>query len=71
MTIELTCSGCENTWTGTGRCHCSGCHFTFGGLVSFSEHRYGSFEGKRKCKHPSKIGLIETEKGIWSAEYKA
>lgn len=64
----ITCGGCSVEWTGDGRCHCSGCHNTFGGLTSFDAHRtqYGE---RGSCKKPEDIGLIQTEKGVWSAPF--
>lgn len=63
--MNITCGKCPAIWTGEARCHCSACCNTFGGVTSFDAHRvqYGEHG---KCKKPEDIGLVLTEKGIWS-----
>lgn len=40
MTIQMiTCSGCDATWTGLGRAHCSKCHRSFSTVPLFDMHR--------------------------------
>lgn len=64
---ELIRCKCGATWTGVARAHCTAddCHQTFGGVTSFDQHRIAN-AGRGKCKDPAKMGLIQTEKGVWS-----
>lgn len=55
----IGCSGCDTTWTGTSRCHCSGCHQTFSSITSFDAHRR-----RFQCLDPATIGLVQTN-GLW------
>lgn len=66
MAEQIHCK-CGATWTGVSRCHCAaeGCHNTFGGATSFDAHRDQRGEHGR-CKSPESLGLVQTEKGIWS-----
>lgn len=54
-----SCGGCQGTWTGTAKAHCSGCHRTFSGISAFDAHRVRS-----SCADPSTRDLIEVD-GIW------
>lgn len=65
---ELTCGGCDNTWTGVSRCHCSACHQTFGGISTFDQHRK-----RDSCLQAESLGL-ENVAGVWkdrSVEFDA
>lgn len=54
-----TCGGCEATWTGDGRCHCSACHHTFAGVGLFDRHR--SMTGEHgSCADPAALRHGET-----------
>lgn len=55
----LTCGGCDNIWTGTGRAHCSACHSTFSSVSTFDQHRipYGP---RGSCVKPE---LVTTRDG--------
>lgn len=59
MAPRITCRGCDNTWTGTNRAHCAGCHHTFNSVRLFDRHRANS-----RCRHPTRVGLTEVD-GIW------
>lgn len=61
---NITCSKCTAVWTGEGRCHCSKCHNTFGGLTSFDQHRKGY-----RCLQPSKLDLTLNARGVWVSAY--
>ena len=61
---NITCSKCGASWTGQGRCHCSGCCNTFGGITSFDQHRKGY-----KCIDPAKLGLTLNSRGVWVSDY--
>lgn len=76
MAEVITCSGCDNTWTGASRCHCSNCHITLSGIGLFDKHRHGRGE-RGGCLDPAQM-LIRTgpragqpvmylRDGIWSA----
>lgn len=56
----LTCGGCDATWSGAGRAHCSGCHRTFGGLSMFERHRVAS-----KCVDPAGWDDARLVDGLW------
>lgn len=64
---EIIYCRCGSQWTGAGRAHCTAknCHQTFGGVTSFDAHRkqYGEHGS---CIDPATLGLVQTEKGIWS-----
>src|SRR5690606_29704267 len=49
------CGGCQETWTGSSRAHCSGCHQTFSAISWFDAHRR-----RFQCLNPAEIGLIQT-----------
>lgn len=51
-------AGC--TWTGTNRCHCSGCHQTFSTIGNFDAHHKGN-----QCLAPNELGLEKSESGVW------
>ena len=68
MTVN-TCSSCVKEWTGTSRCHCSGCHETFSGITTFDSHRVSN-TGRGKCKSPNHMGLEQNEKGVWSIPHE-
>lgn len=51
-----TCGGCASRWRGVSRCHCAGCHRTFGGLGMFDAHRR-DVKGKGTCLDPEALGL--------------
>jgi hypothetical protein len=54
-----TCGGCDATWTGDGRAHCSACHRTFAGVGLFDRHR--SMAGERgACADPAALRHGET-----------
>lgn len=53
------CAECKETWTGKNRCHCSGCHRTFGGVGGFDRHRRDF-----KCLPPEECGMT-LEDNIW------
>lgn len=55
----ITCGGCDRTWTGLRRAHCSACHQTFGGITSFDSHRRGD-----SCRTGASLGL-ELVSGVW------
>lgn len=55
---------CGAIWTGLGRCHCSGCHITVGGITAFDAHRRSG-----KCLKPKTIGLHENDQGVWVGTY--
>lgn len=55
-----TCSGCANTWSGTQKCHCSGCHVTFGGVSGFDKHRQDF-----RCIDPAYVDLVLNAEGCW------
>lgn len=62
---RLTCSGCDNTWTGVTRCHCSGCHRTFAGLTLFDAHRR-DIRGQGTCLDPATLDQrYDAEAGTW------
>jgi len=61
---NITCAKCPAIWTGEGRCHCSKCHITYGGLTSFDNHRRGN-----KCAKPESLGLKDNGRGVWVADY--
>jgi len=63
MSITLTCGGCTNTWSGSGRCHCAGCHRTFSGRVSFDSHR-DQYGPRGRCLDPATLDL-ELFDGYW------
>lgn len=65
MAEYIRCGGCDSVWTGAARAHCSNCHITTGGVTSFDAHRkqYGE---RGSCIDPATLGLVQTEKGIWS-----
>lgn len=73
VTPRITCSGCDTTWTGATRCHCSaeGCHRTFAGLGLFDRHRHNRGE-HGGCDDPANIRTQAGERvmflrdGIWS-----
>ena len=52
---HFTCSGCDSTWTGTSRAHCSadGCHRTFAGATLFDAHRYAASARRGWCADPA------------------
>lgn len=55
----ITCGGCERTWTGVRRAHCSACHETFNSPSLFDRHRTG-----HSCRSASTLGL-ENVAGVW------
>lgn len=63
----ITCSSCDASWTGLGRCHHAkeGCHETFGGRVSFDLH----LRANGTCLHPSALGLKQNDNGVWVNEF--
>jgi hypothetical protein len=70
----ITCSGCDNHWTGLAVMHCSKCHRTFTGISAFDLHRTGSHAAStRTCLDPvtvfNKAGehsLVEVTRQYWS-----
>jgi hypothetical protein len=58
----ITCGGCDATWTGTGRAHCSasGCHRTFATAALFDRHRSAAGE-HGTCLDPET--LVNRESG--------
>lgn len=66
---ELTCGGCDNTWSGLTRAHCSGCHYTFGGVTSFDKHRFVT-KNNNGCKDPSLLDLTQNHNGIWVSAWE-
>jgi hypothetical protein len=66
----ITCGGCTNTWTGLSRCHCSGCHRTFGGVRAFDLHRrprgrHGSCVDPAILTTGAGAPLLIQRNGIW------
>lgn len=61
--MEVITCRCGAEWTGLGRCHCSKCHTTFGGLTSFDKHRKNEI-----CLHPEELELIE-KNNVWVGTY--
>ena len=56
----IRCGGCDQTWSGVSRCHCSACHLTLSRASAFDAHiRRGGVH-----VHPSEVGL-ELRDGIW------
>lgn len=54
--VQITCSGCEATWTGVTTAHCAadGCHQTFASVALFDAHR--SQDGERgACIPPAEV----------------
>jgi hypothetical protein len=41
---------CGARWTGTSKCHCSGCHRLFSGVILFDRHRVNA-----QCVDPTTI----------------
>ena len=60
----ITCSGCDNTWTGQGRMHCSGCHRLFAGLGLFDAHRR-DVRGSGTCLDPATLPAMRLDNGVW------
>jgi hypothetical protein len=60
---RLSCGGCDETWTGVGRCHCSVCHRTFGGSSGFDQHR-----SRGQCHDPAALGMHPNPQGVWIRE---
>lgn len=59
---RLTCSGCDNTWTGVTRAHCPACHRTYNSAGLFTAHRR-DVRGVGTCHAPAAdMRLID---GIW------
>jgi hypothetical protein len=56
------CYICNKTWTGLGRCHCTGCHESFNSIGAFDRHRRNF-----KCINPKDLGMIQDEKQIWAS----
>lgn len=59
---------CGKWWTGSGRCHCSGCHMLFSSESAFSKHRTGRADN-RQCNMPQEVGLVMSAKPyglLWS-----
>lgn len=54
-----SCRGCDTRWTGTSRCHCSGCHESFSGLALFDAHRR-DVNGVGTCLDPATITVQPT-----------
>ncbi len=62
-TVPTTCSGCDNTWTGSRTCHCSSCHRTFAGVDLFDRHR--DQRGERgSCLNPASLTHAETDEPV-------
>lgn len=59
-TPRITCGGCDTTWTGVHRAHCSACHRTFNSPTGFDRHRRGGH-----CADPAELGLTRNDEGIW------
>lgn len=62
--MNHTCSGCDNTWTGLARCHCSSCHETFDNPALFDSHRKNGrcmkpVDLRMTWDHVSRSGLLE------------
>lgn len=53
----ITCSGCDNWWTGLNSAHCSACHTTFTGIGGFDMHRRDY-----QCLQHATIGLIPADR---------
>lgn len=58
-TPRITCGGCDNTWTGTHRAHCSVCHHTFNSPWLFDRHRRHGH-----CLDPADLGFDQVN-GVW------
>jgi hypothetical protein len=59
-----TCGGCDTTWTGLGRAHCSACHRTFSTTSWFDRHR--DQRGPRgTCLDPATLDGLVLQDGIW------
>lgn len=59
-TARIECR-CGAWWTGSGRCHCGGCHETFSGLTAFDRHRTQDGE-HGTCWPPAERGLEVAER---------
>jgi hypothetical protein len=54
------CSGCDETWFGLRRVHCSVDHVTLDDETLWDLHRV---EGQ--CVWPGKLGLVRNKGGVW------
>jgi hypothetical protein len=68
----IPCGGCPATWTGIGKCHCSGCHRTFSAVSGFDLHR--SRRGPHgSCVDPATLAtgtgapVLAESNGVWCA----
>jgi len=55
---KINCGGCDSSWTGLSRCHCSACHRTFGNVNLFDWHRF-----RDTCRDPS--NKLKLKSGVW------
>lgn len=68
MANQITCSGCDATWTAMTACHCSGCHRTFAGVALFDRHRSAAGGEHGACLHPGR--LVNANTGAPVAEFR-
>jgi hypothetical protein len=64
-TEKITCGGCDRTWTGLSRAHCSKCDETFNSVKLFDAHRRGF-----SCRPPAALGYEEVD-GVWRDRTRA
>lgn len=60
MADRITCSGCDDTWTALGACHCSACHATFSGVALFDRHRSVAGGEHGSCLPPGRLCNVTT-----------
>jgi hypothetical protein len=51
------------TWLGTAKCHCTVCSENFSVVSNFDSHR-----DKDTCLSPQSVGLIQNNRGTWTAK---
>jgi hypothetical protein len=69
--MPITCGGCPTTWTGVGRCHCSGCHRTFSTVSAFDLHRrlsgrHGSCVDPATLARQTGAPVLVEHTGVWT-----
>lgn len=55
---------CVN-WTGTKKCHCTGCGENFSVVTNFDKHRREPDADNNHCKSPASVGLVQNSRGTW------
>ncbi len=64
---EVSCSTCQQAWTGLAVAHCGACHETFSGVGLFDRHR-DQHGDRGKCLDPATItkgSPIVWRDGMW------